>query len=329
MGLAFTYVLSGDASIFTQLVNYCWSLFKWALLFAMAAVILGGGYLYLRLDDEIRRQVERRIGEHYSGMVVHVGRARFEQDRGVAIFDIAIADGRPGASPHPMLSIGEMYLSGNIRMDELVTDALTINEIVIRRAALRAVRHADGTWNFHSLLPFPQFGNDSPTVRIEDATVVVEDTARPQATQTFQGIDLVLVLDATQSAATGRKYFRIEGCAAGVPACELRVQGTLGMDDGVANLRITLAGMDVSSQMLSALPGVPANSLAGIEISGRVNATVDVNRNGLNEPVQWAATVALDRGRLQHAKLPEPVTEMRFTAQATPERLTIKRLDAK
>jgi hypothetical protein len=294
----------------------------------MVGAVLGGGYLYLRLDDEIHRQVERRISAHYSDMVVHVGRARFEQDRGIAVFDIAIADRRPDSNPQPMLSIGEMYLSGKVRMNELVTSKLSISEIVVRRAALRAVRQSGGGWNFSTLMPLPQLGGKFPTVRIEDATLTVEDATRPAAVQTFQGIDLVL-RPASSSATSGAARFHVEGAARGAPARELRFKGEVGADDGFVNITLTVAGLDISPQMISAIPAVPANLLAGTELAGRLGATVQINRAGSDRPVRWSADVAFDRGRVYHSMLPEPLTEMRFTALATPERLTIKRLDAK
>jgi hypothetical protein len=316
--------------IFTPFVNFCWSLFKWCLLLTLAGIILGGGYLYLRLDDEICRQVERKIAEHYSGMVVHVGRARFEQDRGIAIFDVAIAERRPDSNPQPMLSIGEIYLAGKVRMEELVTNDLAISEIVVRRAALRAVRHADGSWNLTTLMPMPQFGTQSPAVRIEDATLIVEDATRPTATRTFQGIDLVLTPVSNESpAVAGSQHFRVEGSAAGVPARELKFQGELGTNDGMLNVTVTVAGLEVSSETIAALPGVPANAMAGTEMSGRADAAVQITRAGADQPLQWSAGITFDRGRVNHVMLPEPLTEMRFTALATPERLTIKRLDAK
>jgi len=319
-----------ELPIFTPFVNLCWSLFKWCLLLALAGTILGGGYLYLRLDDEIRRQVERKIAEHYSGMVVHVGRARFEHNRGIAIFDVAITDRLPDSNPQPMLSIGEIYLAGNVRMEELVTNDLAISEIVVRRAALRAVRQANGSWNFNSLVPLPQFGSQSPAVRIEDATLIVEDAARPTATRTFQGIDLLLTpIRGAEPLIAGAQRFQVEGSADGVPARKLSFQGQLGTNDGTLDVTVIVAGLEVSSEMVATLPGVPANAMAGTEMSGRADAAVRIIRAGAAAPLLWSANVSFDRGRINHAMLPEPLTEMRISATATPERLTIKRLDAK
>jgi hypothetical protein len=320
----------GTAPIFTQLVNFCWSLFKWCLLLAVAGGVVGFAYLYLRLDDEIRRQVERRIADHYPNLTVQVGRARFEQDRGISIFDVVIADGQPEAKIQSMLSIGEMHLIGKVGMDDLVTSDLAISEVVVRRATLRAVRSPDGRWNFHALMPLPQFGSRSPAVRIDDAVLIVENAAQPTEARTFQGIDLQLTPVANEAIAVkGTKHLRVEGFAGGVPARELRIQGELGTNDGMLDVTITVAGLEISSELVAALPGVPKGAMRGMELSGRAGATVHIHRAGANQPLQWSADdITFDRGRISHAKLPDPLTEIKFTAAATPERLTIKRLDA-
>src|SRR6476660_10295273 len=79
------------APIFTQLVNICWSLCKWSLFLAIAGAVAVGGYLYVRMDDEIRRQVERRLADFYHEFDVRVGSARFDSDRGIAISNLSIS----------------------------------------------------------------------------------------------------------------------------------------------------------------------------------------------------------------------------------------------
>ena len=51
----------------------------------MVAALVGGGYLYLHLDDQICRHVERLFGGHYKTLVVDVGSARYEQGRGIYV----------------------------------------------------------------------------------------------------------------------------------------------------------------------------------------------------------------------------------------------------
>src|SRR4051794_10120646 len=103
---------SRTAPIFTHLVNFCWSLSKWCLFLLIAGAVAVGGYLYFRIDDEIRRVVERRLADFYHDFDVRVGSARFDADRGIAISKLAIAQKMPDGTLQPVLGIDEMYLSG-------------------------------------------------------------------------------------------------------------------------------------------------------------------------------------------------------------------------
>ena len=305
-------------------------MFQWCVLLAAALLIAGGGYLYLRLDDEIRRQVECRIAEHYPELNVHVGRARFDQDRGIAIFDVGIARPQSETPGEPMLAIEEMYLAGKVRMEQLLTSELPISEIVVRRVTLRAVRSADGRWSVSSLMPVPCFGTQSPVVNIEDATLIVEDAATPGAKQTLKGIQLRLTPSVVGSgAAPSDKGYHVKGTATGLPARELRFAGELNAVDGSLNVTINATGVEVSTELLGSVPGLPSGKLTGTEVSGRADATVQIGRANASVPLSWSADVNLFHGRFRHAMLPEPLTEVGLTAHATPERLLIKRLDAK
>ena len=166
------------ASIFTQLVNLCWSLCKWALALTFVTALAVGGYLYFRLDDEIRQQVERKLANHYRDFKVSVGSARFDPDRGIAIDDLSLTPKTTGASAlQPVLTIDELYLGGNLRIEQLLTNQMQVNDVVIRHAKLHMVRSADGQWNSAALLPLPHFSDNSPRITIEDASATIDYAA--------------------------------------------------------------------------------------------------------------------------------------------------------
>src|SRR5262249_197587 len=132
------------APIFTRLVNFCWSLFTWCLFLGFLGAVGGCGFLYLRVDDEIRRQVERKLADYYHDFDVHVGSARFDADRGIAISNLTITPKTPDGSSQPILNIDEMYMGGKLRIDQLVTNQLPIEEVAVRGAKLRMVRQPNG-----------------------------------------------------------------------------------------------------------------------------------------------------------------------------------------
>ncbi|MCC7476283.1 MAG: hypothetical protein IT425_12880 [Pirellulales bacterium] len=333
--------------IFTKLVNLCWSLFKAILLLGSVCALAVGGYLYLKLDDEIRRQVEMRFAKHYTNYVVCVGSARFDPDRGIAIDDLSIAPRLPdGTADQPVLSIEEMYLAGNLRIEKLLTNQLAIDTVIVRKATLRAVRHADGTWNTAPLLPLPQFGDHSPKVTIQDATATIEDATVPGAKPwRVRGANLTMVPRSSLSTGTVNQAsgdllagnsppakvarYTIEGTANGLRAREIRVQGELGTNDGWLDLAVFMVGLDLSHELLSDLPTGVGAPLAGVEFAGQADLSMKLARQATGEPLRWSAAFSVDRGKLTHPNLPEPMTEISVAGSADAAQLSIQRLSAR
>jgi hypothetical protein len=294
--------------------------------------LVAGGYLYFRLDDEIRRQVEARFANHYRNFVVKVGSARFDADRGIAIEDVSVTPILAnGSAADAVLSIDEMYLTGNIRVEQLIANQMQIDEIVVRGAHLRLVRQADGQWTAANLLPLPHVSDQSPKITIEDATATADFAATPGAEPwSLQGINLQLspLMAGAASPAVPKRY-HIEGSANGPHAREFRVKGQLGMSDGALNLVMTAAGLDISTRLLSNFPTVTLKRLNGAQASGQANLTLRLNRTSSSAPLGWSAAFQVEHGRFSHSSLPEPLTEVSLTGHADPQRLAIERLDAK
>lgn len=326
----------GDASqlwrgpaIFTRLVNFCWSLFQWCLLLAVLAAVTAGSYLYFRLDDEIRQQVEQRLATHYQMLNVRVGGARFEKDRGIAVDDVAFLSKEGDGSPQPMLWIDELYLAGKMRIEELVSERLKIDEIIIRRANLRAVRSAKGDWNVHALLPFPELSKESPIVIIEDATVSFEDGLQAGSkAQVVQGIRLKLTPVKSQTLPSQARQFQVRGTASGLPAREAVVEGEVYGATGVFNLKFGIRGLEISKPLLTTLPGLSLPDLGHVEISGQADLDLQLQRLDGDAVPHWSATARVHHGRLAHPLLPIPLTDFACHARATQNRLVIERFEA-
>ena len=169
-----------------RLVNFCWSLFKWAFALVLIAALVAGGYLYVRLDEEIRCYAQGMLGDHYTQLQVDVGGARFVPGRGVTIFDVSFAPQQraplaENSPPGPLLHLGELNLVGRFEIAQLIEGKSTVDRIVVRRPRLVATRLASGKWSFERLLPPPQFGGHSPPMEIVDATLVLIDETKPTA----------------------------------------------------------------------------------------------------------------------------------------------------
>ncbi|MEX0641298.1 MAG: hypothetical protein WD468_01280, partial [Pirellulales bacterium] len=291
-----------------------------------------GGYLYFRLDDEIRRQVQVRFATHYVNFDVRVGSARFDPERGIAINKFSLTPKTTdGTAVEPVLSIDEMYLAGNLRIEQLLTNQMQIDDIVVRHANVRLVRQADGQWNAAALLPLPHFSDQSPKITIEDASGTVEYSATPGAKpMSLQGVNLKLVpVASNDDPANTSKRFHIEGTANGLPAREVRIDGELGTASGELDVAVTALGLDISPELLANLPASATARLDGANVSGLADVTLRLKRPDASTPLGWSAAFRVERGRLTHTMLPEPLTDVAFKGSADPQRLTIERLDAK
>ncbi len=320
---------SRTAPIFTRLVNLCWSVFQWCLFLAIAGAVAAGGYLYFRLDDEICRQVEHRLAAYYRDFDVRVGGARFDADRGIAISNLTIT--RKTLAAQPVLVIDDMYLAGNVRMDQLITGQMQIDDISVRGAKLHLIRGSDGQWNAHGLLPLPHFGKSSPRVKIEDAAATIED-ASLGFTKPFTIGGVSLQLTPTQSGPAADptdKKLTIEGTTTGLPAKEVHVKGELGTADGAFDLVINANGIEISPETLAEVPAGITGKLNGADVSGRADVALNLVRPASDAPVVWSASIKVDRGRVSYPLLPEAVTDVSLTCQADPHRLFIPQIIGK
>ncbi len=322
---------SRTAPIFTRLVNFCWSLFQWCLLLLIASALAVGGYLYFRLDDEIRRQVERRLAEFYRDFDVRVGSARFDDNRGISITNLTLTPKAPGVNSQPLLAMQEMYMAGKMRMDQLVTGQMQIDEIVVHGAKLRMVRQIDGQWNARALLPLPHFGAQSPKVKIEGASATIEDAATPASKPwTITGVNLQLTaVQSTTPSDNSEKRFSLEGTTTGLPAKEVQIKGEIGVAGGEFDLLVTAVGLEISPELLANLPGSTSDRLHGADLSGRADLVVKLTRSNANAAIGWSASMRLDRGRIAHPLLPDPLTDVSLLGRADSQHLLVERLSGK
>jgi hypothetical protein len=306
-------------------------LFRLGVGLAVVAALVAGGYLYFRLDDEIRQQVENRLSNHYRGFRVQVGRARFDQDRGIAVYGVSLTPRDAGPTQEPILSIDEMYLSGPLRVEDLVTGQLPIEQILARRAKLHAIYAEDGTWNVSSLLPLPDLSKRSPTFTIEDATVVLQEgLTSPAKSWALRGVEMKLTPIENQAAGgTPSKRLMIDGTASGLPARELRVQGELGIADFDMNVTVSANGLEMARDLFAILPGVNTSQLAAADISGTADIVAHFCRPAGGGPPALSASFKLDRGQIAHPLLPSSLTEVTLTGHADRDRFVVERLNGK
>jgi hypothetical protein len=306
-----------------------------------------GLFLYLRFDDEIRRGVQEKLAHNYPNLSVRVGKARFENGRGILVYDLAISDAGVAAS-QAILSADEVWLAGNIRVQNVVSEKLPIERIVVRRPHLHAFRRPDGGWSFQSLLPLPHWSDQSPEIVVEDATLVVEDPSRPNSRAlVLRGVDLKLSpmndeadrtaspkgnLTPTQTTllavgALPERRFHVTGSATSSPARELKFSGTLNADKFSFDLNFDIRSLEVSPDLVASIPCEIPAQFSELQLYGKADAKVRIWRAGpAVSDLGWSADATLSRGRLDYPTLPQPLTDLAFQVQSDAQHLSIKQL---
>jgi hypothetical protein len=298
------------------------------LLLSVVAALAAGGFVYFRLDDEIRRHFEQRLVSHYQHLTVHVGSARFEKDRGITVRDVSLID-TGGKAPQTLLAVDELFLAGNLRVEDLLTENLRIDQIVVRRPRLAALRQANGDWDVASLLPLPTFGDQAPTIVIEDASLTLTDATRGGAKPfTVRGITATLkpIVSASGDASAGR--YHAVGAATSTPAGELRFDAEMGVGDGALGATIRVEGLELSPDWLASLPA--PQSWPAMQLFGRADIVLRISRAaGASAVAEWSSEVKISRGRLEDERLPQPLTDLTLDVQADRQRLLVRGMTAR
>jgi hypothetical protein len=119
----------GRPPIVRHAVNACWYIFKTGAAVAIVGAVAVGVYMYARMDDEIRRQVESFLSERYPHLNVNVGGARIVDGKGIAIYDLSLADPSGGGRDDRLLSVDELMLVCDVKLAKLVQGSIDVHRV--------------------------------------------------------------------------------------------------------------------------------------------------------------------------------------------------------
>ncbi len=89
----------------------------------MLAVLVAVGlavFLFTRLDDEIRRQVQQTLAKQFPQYNISVGGARLVEGEGIAIYDLAISETASTQLQNNLLVVDEIMLVCDSQLTELM-----------------------------------------------------------------------------------------------------------------------------------------------------------------------------------------------------------------
>jgi len=291
------------------------------VLVTLTGAVVAIVYYHYRVDEEIRAVVEAKFAEHYPGLEVSVGAARLVEGEGIEIRDLSIAQPGVGCASAELVRVEEILLSCQTDPQDLLQNHLDIRHATVRRMKLRFVRGAGGGWSAASLWPLPKFGDDTPTVTIEDGTVEIIDPNTPGAELVLRQLQLTATprledrptAPSPAESADRRPLLAIRGSLAGDHFERIELNATLDPDSGQWSTRGQVVRLDVSPELHAAIRAVTAACPAELRsVSGRADLKFHLEDDPTGRtPCHFAVSGDFSHGRIADPRLPYPLTDVR------------------
>jgi len=277
-------------------------------------VVLGGAvvgaYMYVRMDDEIRRYVERTLAESYPHLHVAVGGARIIEGRGIAVYDLALSDPASMGRDGPLVVVDEVMLVCNVELASLVTGAPDVRRVEIKRPHVSLRRARNGRWNIEPCLRYKSCGTSPPQVIVRDGAVSISD-GTPASTLMLREIQLTVEPVGPPGDQGAWPSLKVDGSIGGPLLRRADVHATLEGPSrrcaGVIALDDLQIGPAVMAWVRPHLPATTRGTNAVGLVDGEVRAAWMCGSEALPE-VQ--ASLKIHDGRIDDPRLPLPLTEV-------------------
>jgi len=311
-------------------VRLCAELKRLAVLVILGglAIIAAKYYGFDRLDEEIRVRIESRLREHYSGLVVSVRSARRIAGQGVEIRGIRIAEAG-GKDAAVLAEIDEIFAHCDTRLPDFLTKPPQVTALHLRRPKLRAQRKPNGFWTVMHLLPLPPSECAAPpTATISDASLEIVDPTQPACSLMLRNIELTVEPQAESPSAS--TVLRVQGTLAGDHVERVELSGLLNPQTGEWELRGGIEGLEFSPRLRAALPRELSAAVAPLaSIRGRTVLDFRVEQKAVSDPLTFLLHGKISEGRIDDARLPEPLTDVEATIRCDNHGVLIEDLSAR
>jgi hypothetical protein len=331
-------------------VRLCAELKRLALLAILIGLlaIAGKYYCFDRLNEEIRVRFETALREHYQGLKVTVKSARRVAGQGVEIRGVRIAEAGGKAAP-VIAEIDEIFAQCDTRLPDFLTKPPSITSLRVHRLKLRAERKPSGSWNLSHLLPLPPCqSRTAPIATISDAALEIVDPTQPAESGpcawSLRNIELTVEPEAANKAIS--TLLRIHGTLAGDHIERVEIDGLLDPLTSRWEVRGAVEGLEFSPRLRSALPRELSAALAPLSsIRGRTffgfHAARGARDSSPHAPreesisrsemptVQFTVHGKISEGRIDDARLPEPLTDVEARIRCDNHGLLIDDLSAR
>jgi hypothetical protein len=254
------------------------------------------------------------MAQQYPGLKVEIRSAALVKGEGIQIRGLSIVE--PGAEgPRAeLLTYDECFLRCSTDLRDLLSDDLEVTQVTIRRPTLRVTRRPDGSWSASKLLPLPKLSKRPPRVTIENGTVEIFDPLKNHtSTLTLRDINLTLTPEAGGPSSPSSENRALRGTLTSDYFRHATVEGTVDPHRPGFSLSGTVEGLEISPELRDALPGAAAAKLGvlgAVRGQGEVNFRVAYDPAAAT-PLQFSVAGRLVHGRIDDARLPHPLTDIR------------------
>jgi hypothetical protein len=265
--------------------------------------------VYFRVEEEVRARVETKIAEHFPHLEVRVRSAHLMGD-GIEIRGVSIAE--PDAvGPQPQLVyLDEVFLTCQTSLQELLAGEPRVTAVKVSRPVVHATRRPDGGFSLARLLPLPERHCAPPSTTIDSGVIEIFDPLKnPSSTLTLR--DVNLTIKPTNPLADGPVPLDIQGYLVADQIQRVEIVGTLEPAAARWSLSGTVDGLEISPELLSALPQRLSDPLAPLAAI-RAPATFSFRARGddFQSVPRFEVNGSVTRGRVEHSLLPYPLADL-------------------
>jgi len=218
---------------------------QWMFVIGLLVAVVASGFGYwllTRSDELLRRAVAEKVAEILPGWNVEVGRARFDWDRQVYLWNSTLKTGDEGAPlvqiPEISLTVDGQALSQN--------QQVVVQRVRISNAQVELVRDPLGRWNWQDLPKLPPSNMALPEFEILRANVRVrlEHADGPPTILHVTDADFRLV-------PSGKRRFIVQGLTQVDRAGRLTIrEGRWNLDEGTWSIQGEMLGVQAGADLL-------------------------------------------------------------------------------
>ncbi len=278
------------------------------------------------IGEQARREVQRKLSEHYRGLKVSIRRGHYEHNVGLILEDVRFRDPRGGSSSfasRDLVRIERIFVLADIAPEKLLDkySPIVTRRIVLDGVTANAWMGADGQVSLAALMPLPKFGPVCPKIELRDVNLRLIDLARPSRRPIDVDVAEAVLNNITCSGGTIRKSLTLKGSSEYFSSFWLRAD----MLDDAFQVRGAVSGARFSKELFERCPDSLKQKIGAVrELDLLCDASFAAVRPTSDTEIEYACRTTVHEGRFSHPGLPMPLTGIRGVFSLNPHGVEIE-----